>query len=80
VGLWGSFCGFALGSFLYSSFSLFPFSIKFLITYQKKESDSIRLQVHLALLILQTKSMILNQITENVYFGSAFVKNCDLKT
>ena len=40
----------------------------------QEESDSIRLRVYLAPLILQTKSMILNQITENVYFGSAFIK------
>jgi hypothetical protein len=38
VGLWGSFFGFALGFLLVNPFSLFHFSIKLLITYQKKLS------------------------------------------
>lgn len=31
-------------------------------------------------MISQSKSAILNQITENVSFTSVFLKNCDLKT
>jgi hypothetical protein len=37
VGLWGSFWGYALGSFLHSYFFSFSFSRKLLITYQKKK-------------------------------------------
>jgi Fe-S-cluster containining protein len=33
-----------------------------------------------AIVILQTKSAILNQIAENVSFESSSLKNCDLKT
>jgi hypothetical protein len=36
VGLWGSFCGF-VWVLLVNPFSLFHFSIKLLITYQKKK-------------------------------------------
>jgi hypothetical protein len=40
VGLWGSFCGFALGSFLYSSFFSFSFFNKtpyYLLKKKKKK-------------------------------------------
>ena len=40
VGLWVSFCGVCLGFLLVQFFFLFSFSIKLLITYQKKKNFS----------------------------------------